>query len=157
MGDFTGFVWVYGQDLSLSLEVQVGSRITLAATTGWDGCSIWFHPTNLAVLSFGCGSCTGGVFGMSVGEGVVKLFPSCVSGMATPLKTSSSVKVRYHPTSSLSSSMPFANKQGPPPVGRLFCSAQYWRALAYATTFSLGTSLMSRLAKIEPGSGIKLC
>ena len=53
--------------------------------------------------------------------------------------------------------MPFTNKWGSPPVGRSFCSAQYWRALAYATTFSLGTSLMSQLAKIEPGSGIRLC
>ena len=94
---------------------------------------------------------------MSVGEGVVKPFSSYASRTDTPQKTSSSVKVRYHFTSSLSSNMPFANKWGSPPVGRSFCSPQYWRALAYATTFSLGTSLMSQLAKIESGGSIKVC
>ena len=124
-------------------------------TTGQDGWSIQSHPMNFAVLSFSCGSGTGGILGMLAREEVVGLFS--ISGTATPQKTSSSVKVRYHFTSSLSSNTLFANKQGSPPVGGSFCSARYWRALAYATTFSLGTSLMSQLAKIESGSGIKLC
>ena len=94
---------------------------------------------------------------MSAGEEVVELFSSSASGMATPWKTSSSLKVRYHFTSSLSSNTLFTNKQGSPPVGRSFCSAQYWRALAYATTFSLGTSLMSQLAKMESASSINIC
>ena len=59
-------------------------------------------------------------------------------GGATPLKTSSSVKEWYHFTSSLSSKMLLASKHGSPPAGRLFCSAQCWRALTYATTFSWG-------------------
>ena len=38
----------------------------------------------------------------------------------------------------------------------MFCSAQCRRALAYATTFSLGTSLMSLHVKIEVAGGINL-
>ena len=130
-------------DLPLGLEIWVGWGISPAVTTGQDGCNIQSHPMNFGVLSLGCGSGTGGVFGTLAGEGVVELFSSYASGMATPQKTSSSVKVRYHFTSSLSSNTLFANKRGSPPVGRSFCSAHYWRALAFATTFSLGTSLMS--------------
>ena len=155
--DLTGVICESRWDLPLGLEIWVGWGISLAATTCQDGCSIWSHLMNFTVLSLDCGSCTGGVFGTLVGEGVVELFSSTASGMATPQKTSSSVKIRYHFTSSLSSSTLFANKWGSPPVGRSFCSAQYWRALAYATTFSLGTSLMSQLAKIESGGSIKLC
>ena len=157
IGDLTGVVQESRWDLPLSLEIQVGRGISLAVTTGQDGCSIQSHPTNFRVLSSGCGSSTGGVLGMLVGEGVVELFSLYASGMATPQKNSSSVKVRYHFTSSLSSNMLFTNKWGSPPVGRSFCSAQYWRALAYATTFPLGTSLMSWLAKIESGGSMKLC
>ena len=157
MGDFTGFTRKYGWDLPLGLKAQVGWGISPVAITGQDGCNILSHPMNFTVHSWGCGSGTGGVFGTLVGEGVVKPFFSYASGMATPKKTSSSVKVRYHFTSSLSSNTLFTNKQGSPPVGRLFCSTQYWRALAYTTTFSLGTSLMSRLAKIESGGNIKVC
>ena len=143
IGDLTGVICESGWDLPLGLEVWVGWGISHAVITGQDGCSTLSHPTNFRVLSLGCGSGTGGVFGTSVGEEVVELFSSSASGTATPQKTSSSVKVRYHFTSSLSSNTLFANKWGSPPVGRSFCSAQYWRALAYATTFSLGTSLMS--------------
>ena len=157
IGDLTGVIHESRWDLPLSLEIWVGWGISLVVTTGQDGCSIQSHPTNVAVLSLGCGSGTGGVFETSVGEGVVELFSSSASGMATPWKTISLVKVRYHFTSSLSSNTLFANKWGSPPVGGLFCSTQYWRALAYATTFSLGTYLMSRLAKIESGGSIKLC
>ena len=82
---------------------------------------------------------------------------SFASGMVTPQKTSSSVKGRYHLTSFLSSSTLSTNTWGLPPVGGSFCSAQYWRALAYTTTFSLGTSLMSWLAKIELACSINLC
>ena len=72
---------------------------------------------NFGVLSLGSGSSTGGVFGTSAGEEVVELFSA--SETATPWKTSSSVKVSYHFTSSLSSNTLFANKQGSPPVDRI--------------------------------------
>ena len=55
-----------------------------------------------------------GVFGPSF---------SSFLGRATPQKTSSSVKERYHFTSSLSSITLSANNRGPPPAGRLFSSA----------------------------------
>ena len=131
--DLTGVIRESRWDLPLSLEVWVGWGISPVVTTGQDGCSIWSHPTNFMVLSLGCSSGTGGIFGTSVGEEVVELFSA--SGTATPQKTSSSVKVRYHFTSSLSSNTLFTNKQDSPPVGRSFCSTQYWRALAYTTTF----------------------
>ena len=137
--DLTGVICESWQDLPLSLKVWVGWGVSPAVITGWDGCSTLSHPANFRVLSLGCSFGTGGVFGMLAGEEVVELFSSPALGMATPQKTSSLVKVRYHCTSSLSSSTLFANKRGLPPVGGLFCSAQYWRALAYATTFSLGT------------------
>ena len=124
MGDFTGFIWVYRWDLPLGLEIWVGWGVSPVAITGQDGCNTLSLPTNFAVRYLGCGSSTGGVFGTLVGEGVVKTFSSYASRMGTPQKTSSSVKVRYHFTSSLSSNMPFANKWGPPPVGRLFCLAE---------------------------------
>ena len=73
-----------------------------------------------------------------------------------PQKTSS-VNNRYHLISSLNSSMLFANKCGSPPAGRLFCSAQCWRALAYATTFSLGISLLSWQANVESAGSMNLC
>ena len=82
---------------------------SLGYTKGQFSCNTLSHPMNFAVHSLGCGSGTGGVFGTSAGEGVVIPFSSYTSGMATPWKTSSSVKVRYHFTSSLSSNMPFAN------------------------------------------------
>ena len=88
---------------------------------------------------------------------VCGLSSSSLSGRATPLKTSSSVKERYHFTSSPSSNMLFASSCGSPPAGGLFYSAQCWRVLAYATTFSLGTSLMSLHAKIESAGGINFC
>ena len=144
-------------DLLLSLEVWVGWGVSPVAITGQEGCNTLSHPANFGVLSLGGSSGTGDIFGMSVGEEVVKLFSSSALGMATPQKTSSSVKVKYHLTSSLSSNTLSANKWGLPPVGRSFCSVQYWRALAYTTTFSLGTSLMSQLAKIELACSINLC
>ena len=64
------------------------------------------------------------------------------------------MKERYHLTSSLNSKTLLANRQGSPLAGGLFCSAQYWRALAYATTFSLGISWMSLHAKMESAGGI---
>ena len=93
-----------------------------------------------------------GASGKSVGPGVCG--PS--SRRATPQKTSLLVKERYHLTSSLSSKTLLASKQGSPLAGRLFCSAQYWRALAYATTFSLGISQMFLHAKMESAGGINL-
>ena len=84
-------------------------------------------------------------------------YPPLPSLGEPPQKISSSVKERYHFTSSLSSNTLFTNKHGSPPAGRLFCSAQCWRALAYATTFSLGISLMSLHAKIESAGHINFC
>ena len=84
MGDFTGFIQEYGQDLPLGLEIQVGWGVSPAAITGRDGCNTCSHPMNFAVHSWGCGSGTGGVFVMSAGEGVVKPFSSYASGMGTP-------------------------------------------------------------------------
>ena len=157
IGDLAGIIHGSRQDLPLGLEVQVGWWVSLAAITGWDRWSTLSQPTNFGILSLGCSSGTGGVFRMLVGEEVVELFSPSTSGMATPWKTSSSVKVRYHSTSSLSSNTLFTNKWGSPPVGRSFCSTQYWRALVYATTFSQGISLMSWLAKMELTSSINLC
>ena len=112
---------------------------------------------NFGNLSWGLGSGTMDVLGMLAGEGITELPPSSTWGMANPQKTSSLVKVRYHLTSSLSSHTLSANWQGSSPVGGSFCFTQYWRALAYATTFSLGISLISQLAKIELGGGINFC
>ena len=36
MGDFTGFIWEYGQDLPLGLKIWVGSGVSLAVITGQD-------------------------------------------------------------------------------------------------------------------------
>ena len=91
------------------------------------------------------------VWGALAGEGVAETPSSSTSGMATPGKTSSSVKVKYHSVSSLISHTPSANRQDSPPVGGLFC------ALAYATVFPLGTSLISQLAKIDLGGGMNFC
>ena len=157
IGDLTGVIHESWQDLPLGLKVWVGWGVSPAAITGQDGCSTLSHPANFGVLSLGCSFSTGGAFGMSARVEVVELFSSSTSGMATPQKTSSSVKVRYHLTSSLSSSTLFASKGGSPPLGGSFCSTQYWKALVYTTAFSLGTSLMSRLARIESAGGINLC
>ena len=89
-----------------------------------------------------------------VGPGVGGLSFSSSLGRATPRKTSSLVKERYYFTSSLSSKTLLANKWGSPLAGGLFCSVQCWRALAYATTFSPGTSRILWHAKIESTGGI---
>ena len=130
-------------DPTFGLEALDGWGISLVATTGWDGCSTFSHPINFGALSSGAGSSAWCNLGMSVAERVFGLSSSSFLGRATPQKTSSSVKERYHFTSSLSSNTLSTNNHGPPPAGRLFSSAQCWRALAYATTFSLGISLIS--------------
>ena len=136
---------VDGSETSQVSSVKAGRIFLLVSRSGLAGGSFWWQslarmgvafnpiPQTLGFFPLGCGSSTGGIFGTSAGEEVVELFST--SGMATPQKTSSSVKVRYHFTSSLSSDTLFTNKQGSPPVGRSFSSAQYWRALAYTTTF----------------------
>ena len=126
------------------------------ATTGWDGCNTFSHPTNFGALLSGTASGTQGASGKLVVPEVCRLSSSSSLGRATPQKTSSLVKERYHLTSSLSSKTLLANKWGSPLAGRLFCSAQCWRALVYATTFSLGISQMSLHAKIESAGGINL-
>ena len=100
------------------------------------------------------GSSTQGALGKSVGPGVCGLSSSSSTGRAMPLKISLLVKERYHLTSSLNSKTLLANRRGSPLAGRLFCSAQYWRTLAYATTFSLRISQMSLHAKMESAGGI---
>ena len=139
---------------TIGLGVLVGQGISPVATTGWDGCSTFSHPTNFGALLSGTGSGMQGASGKSVGPGVCGLSSSL--GRGTPLKISSSVKERYHLTSSLSSRMLLASMWGSPLVSSLFCSAQYWKALAYATTFSLGTSQISVHVKIELAGGINL-
>ena len=124
------------------------------ATTGWDGCNTFSHPANFGALLSHAGSSMQGALGKLVGLGVCRLSSSSSSGRATPLKISSLVNERYHLTSPLSSKTLLANGWGSPLAGGLFCSAQYWRALAYATTFSLGISQMSLHVKMELAGGI---
>ena len=111
-GDLTGVICESRWDLPLSLEIWVGWGVSPTVTTGQGGNSTLSHPMNFGVLSVGCSFDTGGVFGTLAKEEVVELFSSSASGTATPQKTSSSVKVRYHLTSSLSSSTLFTNKWG---------------------------------------------
>ena len=85
------------QDLPLGLKVQVGCRVFPVVITGWEGCNTLSHPMNFGGLSLGCSSGTGGIVGTLAGEEVVKLFSSSALGMATPQKTSSSVKVKSLP------------------------------------------------------------
>ena len=99
-------------DLPLCLEVLVGWGVSPVATTGWYGCNTLSQPKNFGVLSFGASSSKRGALGVSTREGVIGLFSSSFLGMATPQKTSSSVRDKYHFTSSLSSSTLFANEWG---------------------------------------------
>ena len=146
---FIGIIWENWLDPTFSLQVLVGLGMSPAATTGQDGCNTFSYPKNFGALSSGTGSGIPCALGMSVMQGVLGLSSSSFLGRSTPLKTSSSMKERYHFTSSLSSKMLLASKHGSPPGGGLFCSAQCWRDLAYATTFSCGISLMSLHAKLS--------
>ena len=157
IGDSIGIICNNWCDLALHFEVWVGCSISPAVTTGQDGFNTFSHPMNCRDLSWDQGFGTRVVWGASAGEGVFGMPSSSASEMATPRKTSSSVKVKYHFVSSLSSHTSSANRQDSPPVGGLFCSAQYWSTLAYATVFSLQTSLISQLAKINLGSGMNFC
>ena len=91
----------------------------------------------------------------SVAPGVCGLSSSFFLRESHPQKTSLLVKERYHFTSSLSSKTLLTNKCGSPLAGRLFHSAQCWRALAYTTTFSPGISWMSLHTKDWVGWGHK--
>ena len=126
----------------LGLEALHGGEISSAATTGQEGCRIFSHPKNLGLLLSMANSGVQGILGMSVGR-VSRLWSPSFSGRATPWSTSSSEKEGYHFTSSLNSFMLLASQCGPPPAGGLISSAQCWRALAYATTFSWRISLIS--------------
>ena len=130
-----GIIWESWFDPTFSLKVLVGWGISLVATTGQDGCSTFSHPKNFGAFSSRAGSGAWCALGTYVEKRVCGLSSSSSSGRATPQKTSSSVKERYHFTSSLSCNTLSANNHGSPPAGRLFCSTQCWRALAYATTF----------------------
>ena len=134
---------------TLNFGILVGQGMSPAAITGWDGCNTFSHPTNFGAHFSSTGSGMGDASGKLVGLGVCRLSSSSSSGRGTLLNTSSSVKERYHLTSSLNSKMLLTNKWGSLLAGGLFCSAQYWRALVYATTFSLGISQMSLHAKME--------
>ena len=140
---------------TFSLGVLVSQGISPVATTGWDGCNTFSHPANFGALLSSIGSGMQGASGKLAWPGVCGLSSSSSLGRATPQKTSS-VKERYHLTSSLSSKTLLASKWDSPLAGSLFCSAQCWRALVYATTFSLGTSRMSLHAKIDLAGGINL-
>ena len=139
---FTGTVWGGWIDPTFGLEALDGWGISPAATTGWNGCRTFSHPKNFGPLLSGVDSGMHGALGTSA-ERVFRLSSSFLLGRATPLNTSSSEKERYHFTSSLNSITLSANKHGWPPAGRFFSSTQCWRALAYATTFSWGISLIS--------------
>ena len=90
MGDFTGFTRNTGKIFLSVSKPGLAEELSPVAITGQDGCNTLSHPMNFVVCSLGYGSGTGGVFGMSVGEGVIKPFFSYASGTATPQKTSSS-------------------------------------------------------------------
>ena len=135
-----GIIWESWFNPTFNLGVLVGQGISPVATTGQDRCNTFSHPTNFWPLPSGASSGTQCASGKLVAPGVCRLSSSSSLGRATPQKTSSLVKERYHYTSSLSSKTLLANKCGSPLAGRLFCSAQCWRALTYATTFSLGIS-----------------
>ena len=51
-------------DPTFSLGVLGSWGISLAATTGQDGCNTFCHPKNFGTLSFGGGSSMGGALGM---------------------------------------------------------------------------------------------
>ena len=155
-GSFIGFILERWLDPTFSLRILVSWGISQVATTGQEGCITFSHPKNSGALPSRAGSGTQCALDTSAAQRVCRL-PSSLSGRATPQKTSSSMKERYHFTSSLSYNMLFTNSHGSPPAHRLFCSAQCWRALAYATTFSQGISLMSLHAKIESAGGINFC
>ena len=155
-GGFTGTVQESWIGPTLGLKALDGWEISPAATTGQDGCRTFSHPKNFGLLLSVADSGAQGAFRTSVGR-VFRLCPSSFSGRATPWNTSSTEKERYHFTSSLNSFMPLASRHGPPPAGRLISSAQCWRALAYATTFSWGISLISLHASINWAGGINLC
>ena len=138
-GGCMGIIWESWLDPTFGFEVLDGWGISPAATTGQDGCRTFSHPKNFWALLSRAGSGTQGTLGRSA-ERVFRLSSSSFLGRATPWKTSSLVKERYHFTSSLSSITLSANNLGLPPADALFSSTQYWRALAYATTFSQGIS-----------------
>ena len=90
-------------DLPLHFGIMGGWGISLAANTGWDGCSTFSHPAYCGAFSSGIGFGTGCVSGTSVALGIsVLVMMSAVAGAmgqlssflgrSTPLKTSSSVK-----------------------------------------------------------------
>ena len=141
-GGFAGPAQGSWVDPPLGLKALHGGEISPAATTGQEGCRIFSHPKNFGLLLSVSDSGTQGVLEMSVGR-VSRLWSSSFSGRATPWNTSSSEKERYYFTSSLNSFMLSASRHGPPPAGRLISSTQCWRALAYATAFSWGISLIS--------------
>ena len=124
---------------------------------GQEGCSTFCHPSNFgALFSGGDSSMQGTSVTVVAVETLGFSSSSSFSRRAIPQKISSLVNDRYHFTSSLSSCTLFTNRHGSPPAGRLFCSAQYWRALVYATTFSRGISHMSLQAKMESAGSMNL-
>ena len=86
---FMDIIWGVCLSSAFGLGVLVGQGISPAATTGWDGCNTFYHPTNFGALLSSTGAS-----GKLVGPGVCRLSSSL--GRGTPLKTSSSMKERYH-------------------------------------------------------------
>ena len=119
-----GIIWDIWLDPTFHLGVLVGQGISLAATTGWDRCNTFSHPTNFGALPSSTGSGMQRALGELVAPGVCRLSSSSSLGRATPQKTSLSVKESYHLTSSLSSRTLLTNKWGSPVAGGMFCSAQ---------------------------------
>ena len=153
-GSFISIIWESWLDPTFSLGVLVSWGISPVATTGQDGCKTFFPSQKLWDSPFQSWLrhtvCLGDVCSTKGLQTILLFF----LGDCHPQKTSSSVKERYHFTSFLRSNMLFTNNCVLPPAGRLYCSAQCWRALAYATTFSQGISLMSLQAKIESAGGM---
>ena len=155
-GGLAGIIWEIWLNPTFSLGVLVSWGISPVATTGWYGCNTFSHPVNFGTFLSGTGLDVQCASGTSAVLGVWGPPSSSSLGRTTPQKTSSSVNERYHSTSFLNSRMLLANRHGSPLAGRLFCSTQCWRGLAYAIIFSLGTSLISLLAKMEMVGGINL-
>ena len=99
-GGLVGIIWETCLDPTFTLGVLVGQGIYPVATTSHDWCNTFSHPANFGDLLSSTGS---GMQGTSVGPGICGLSSSSSFGRATPQKTSSLLKERYHFTSSLSS------------------------------------------------------
>ena len=82
-GGFMGIIWESWLDPTFGLEDLVGWGISLAATTGQDGCNTFSHPKNFGALSSRAGSSAQCTLRTPVAETVFRLSSSSFSGRAT--------------------------------------------------------------------------